>query len=339
MKPATFAALGLMALLTACHKSPERTESAELPAVKVRIQTIESKTRTATEEVMGTIRARYRAVLEAKVSGSIEKLPVVLGQSVKSGELLVELDAREIKARLDQALTQREQFGRDTERLRKLLANNAVSRQEFETIESRYRVAVAAVTEAETLLAYTKVIAPFDGVITRKHAEVGDLAAPGKPLLEMEDPRSLRLEADVPEAAISSIVSGAKLPVRIAGVTNELAATVSEIAPAADPNSRTFLVKCELPSGSGARTGQFGRLSVPLGETTALRVPASALTQRGQLEMVFAIVNNRAQMRLVKSGKRVGDEMELLSGVAKGDQVAIENVTVLRAGQAVEVIR
>ena len=339
MKPATLAALGLMTLLTACHRSADKTESTELPAVKVRAQTIESKTRTATEEVMGTIRARYRAVLEAKVSGSIEKLPVVLGQSVKSGELLVELDAREIKARLDQALTQREQFGRDTERLRKLLANNAVSRQEFETLESRYRVAVAAVTEAETLLAYTKVIAPFDGVITRKHAEVGDLAAPGKPLLEMEDPRSLRLEADVPEAAISSIVSGAKLPVRIAGLTSELTATVSEIAPTADPNSRTFLVKCELPAGSGARAGQFGRLSVPLGTTTALRVPASALTQRGQLEMVFAIVNNRAQMRLVKSGKRVGDEVELLSGVTKGDQVATENTGSLQDGQPVEVIR
>lgn len=339
MKPATFAALGLMALLTACHKNPERTESAGLPAVKVRTHTIESKTRTATEEVMGTIRARYRAVLEAKVSGSIEKLPVVLGQSVKSGEKLAELDSREIKARLDQALTRREQLSRDTERLRRLLTDNTVSRQEFETVESRFRVAVAAVTEAETLLAYTKITAPFDGLITRKHVEVGDLAAPGKPLLEMEDPRSLRLEADVPEAAISSIVSGAQLRVRVAGVTNELTATVSEIAPAADPNSRTFLVKCELPAGSGARTGQFGRLSVPLGETTALRVPASALTQRGQMEMVFAIVNNRAQMRLVKSGKRVGDEVELLSGVAKGDQVAIENVAALRDGQPVEVIR
>ena len=83
----------------------------------------------------------------------------------------------------------------------------------------------------------------------------------------------------------------------------------------------------------------FRSLSVPLGETTALRVPASALTQRGQLEMVFAIVNNRAQMRLVKSGKRIGDEVELLSGVARGDQVAIENVTALRDGQPVEVIR
>lgn len=339
MKPAMIVGLGLMVLLTACHKSPERTESAEPPAVKVRVQTIESKTRTATEDVMGTIRARHRAVLEAKVSGSIEKLPVILGQSVKSGELLAELDAREIKARLDQALTQREQFSRDTERLRRLLTDKAVSRQEFETVESRYRVAVAAVTEAETLLAYTRIIAPFDGVITRKHVEAGDFAAPGKPLLEMEDPRSLRLEADVPEAAIGSIVSGAQLPVRVAGVTGDLAAIVREIAPAADPNSRTFLVKCDLPVGSGARTGQFGRLSVPLGETTALRVPAIALTQRGQMEMVFAIVNNRAQMRLVKSGKRVGDEVELLSGVTQGDQVAIENVTTLRDGQPVEVIR
>ena len=333
------AALGSMALLTACHKSPDRTKSTEPPAAKVRVQTIESKTRTAREDVMGTIRARHRAVLEAKVSGSIEKLPVILGQSVKSGELLAELDSREIKARLDQALTQREQFNRDTERLRRLLTDKAVSRQEFETVESRYRVAVAAVTEAETLLAYTRIIAPFDGVITRKHVEAGDFAAPGKPLLEMEDPRSLRLEADVPEAAIGGIVSGAQLPVRVAGVTRDLSAIVSEVAPAADPNSRTFLVKCDLPAGSGARTGQFGRLSVPLGETTALRVPASGLTQRGQMEMVFAIVNNRAQMRLVKSGKRVGDEVELLSGVAKGDEVAIENVTALRDGQPVEVIR
>lgn len=330
---------GLAVTLTACRKSPEPAVPAELPTAKVRVQAIESKTQTATEEVMGTIRARYRAVLEAKVSGGIEKLPVVPGQSVKAGETLVELDAKEIKARLDQASTQREQLGRDTERLRQLLANNAVSRQEFESIESRFRVAKAAATEAETMLAYTKVVAPFDGVITRKHVEVGDLAAPGKPLLEMEDPRSLRLEADVPEAAISSIVSGAQLRVRVAGVTNELTATVSEIAPTADPNSRTFLVKCELPAGSGARAGQFGRLSVPLGETTALRVPASAISQRGQLEMVFAIVNNRAQMRLVKSGKRVGDEIELLSGVARGDQVAIENAGSLQDGQPVEVIR
>lgn len=330
---------GLAVTLTACHRNPEPAAPLDLPAAKVRVQAVENKARTATEEVMGTIRARHRAVLEAKVSGGIEKLPVVLGQPVKAGETLAELDAREIKARLDQALAQREQLGRDTERLRQLLANNAVSRQEFESIESRHRVARAAVTEAETMLAYTRVIAPFDGVITRKHAEVGDLAAPGKPLLEMEDPKSLRLEADVPEAAIGHIVPGAQLPVRVAGVTNDLIATVSEIAPAADPNSRTFLVKCELPAGSGVRTGQFGRLAVPLGETSALRVPDGALIVRGQLELVFVAGNNRAQMRLVKSGKRIGNEIEILSGLDLGDQIVIENAAGLRDGQPLEITR
>lgn len=339
MKRTSFLAAGLAVALTACHKSPEPSTPTEMPPAKVRVQAIESKSRPATEEVMGTIRARYRAVLEAKVSGSIEKLPVALGQAVKAGETLAELDAKEIKARLDQATTQRQQLERDTERLRQLLANNAVSRQEFESIESRYRVAQAAVTEAETMLAYTKVIAPFDGVITRKHAEVGDLAAPGKPLLEMEDPKSLRVEADVPEAAIGNIVAGAKLSVRVAGVTNDLVATVSEIAPAADPNSRTFLVKCDLPPGFGARTGQFGRLTVPLGETTALRIPATALVVRGQLELVFVSDNNRAQMRLVKTGKRVGSEIEVLSGLNRGDQIVVENAAGLRDGQPLEITR
>jgi membrane fusion protein, multidrug efflux system len=339
MKHLALILAGMAVLLTACQKNAEPAAPTELPSAKVRVQAIESKTRAATEEVMGTIRARQRAVLEAKVSGGIEKLPVVPGQSVKAGETLVELDAKEIKARLDQALTQREQLSRDTERLRQLLANNAVSRQEFESIESRYRVAKAAVTEAETMLAYTKIIAPFDGIITRKHAEVGDLAAPGKPLLEMEDPKSLRLEADVPEAAIGHIVSGAKLSVRVSGVTNDLTAIVSEIAPAADPNSRTFLVKLDLPANSGARMGQFGRLTVPLGETSALRVPASALIIRGQLELVFVAENTRAQMRLVKSGKRIGNEIEILSGLNRGDQIVIENAAGLRDGQPLEVIR
>jgi RND family efflux transporter MFP subunit len=123
------------------------------------------------------VRAKLHAAIEAKVSGRIEKMLVAPGQAVKAGDLLAQLDAREIQARLDQALTLREQSSRDTERLRSLLASSAISRQEFETTESRSRVAVASVTEGETMLAYTTIVAPFDGVITRKLADVGDLAA------------------------------------------------------------------------------------------------------------------------------------------------------------------
>ena len=147
------------------------------------------------------------------------------------------MDAREIQARLEQALATREQAGRDTERLRRLLADNAGSRQEFETVESRHRVAVAAVTEAETMLGYSKIIAPFGGVITRKLADVGDLASPGRALLEMDDPTALRLEAGVSESLIKRVQLGAKWNVRATAEDAVVTALVSEIAPAADSGS------------------------------------------------------------------------------------------------------
>jgi RND family efflux transporter MFP subunit len=167
-----------LALLSpGCHKQPEPV-SQQIPSAPVRVQTVERKSHLATEEVVGTVRAKLHAAIEAKVSGRIEKMLVAPGQSVKAGDLLAQLDACEIQARLDQALTLREQSSRDTQRLRSLLASSAISRQEFETTESRSRVAVASVTEAETMLAYTTIVAPFDGVITRKLADVGDLATP-----------------------------------------------------------------------------------------------------------------------------------------------------------------
>ena len=185
------------------------------------------------------------------------------------------------------------------------------------------------------MLGYARVTAPFDGVITRKYADVGDLASPGKALLEMEDARDLRLEVDVPEAVVGHLALGDKLPVRVSGVSNELAALVSEISPAADPNSRTFLVKCDLPPNEGLRTGQFGRAAMPVGETSALRTPAAAVVQRGQMELIFVVTNDHAQMRIVKTGKRVGNEIELVSGVDAGEEVVIEGAEGLVDGQPV----
>lgn len=303
----------------------------------VRIQTIQPQQQLATEEVVGTVRAKLRATVEAKVSGRIEKMLAAPGQTVKTGELLAQLDAREIQARLDQTLTLREQLGRDTERLRRLLKDNAVSRQEFETVESRYRVAGASVTETETMLGYARVTAPFAAVVTRKLADVGDLAAPGKPLVELEDLSALRLEADLPEALIGRVGLGDKLAVRVATSGAGLEGVISEIAPAADSASRTFLVKLDLPPATTLRSGQFARVAVPVGETSALRVPAGAVVQRGQMELVFVEINRAAQLRLVKTGKRVGGEVELIAGVEAGERVVTDGAARLRDGQPVEI--
>jgi RND family efflux transporter MFP subunit len=332
----TGAALVLVLALGACSKKPHETVLGDdLPPVAVRVQTVESKPHVATEEVTGSVRAKLRSVIEAKAVGRIEKMRAVPGQMVKQGEVLVELDAREIQAKLDQAKAVRDQSERDLQRYTALIVNKVTTQAEFEAVQSRNRVAKAALAEAETALGYMTITAPFNGVITRQSADVGDLASPGKTLLEIEDPTALRFEADVPEAIIGAIESGARMAVRTGTV--EVTGTVSEIAPAADVQSRTFLVKFDLPQTHGLRTGQFGRVEVPVSKTSVLRIPASAVVPRGQMEIVFVVQNGRAQLRLVKTGKRFGDEVELVSGIESKEQVAVENVSRLNDGQRVEV--
>jgi RND family efflux transporter MFP subunit len=257
------------------------------------------------------------------------------GQSVSRGALVARIDAREVQARLDQAVAVRQQAEDDLERYARLLKQNIVPQADYDAAQSRHRVAEGAVREAETLLGYTEIKAPFDGTVTRKYANVGDLAAPGKPLVEIEDSRTLRLEADVPEAVVGRLALGDQLPVHIAALAGELQGRIAEISPAADPVSRTFLVKLELPPAPGLRAGQFGRVAMPVGETSGLLAPASAVVLRGQMEIVFVVRDGKAGLRIVKTGKRLGDQVELVSGVEAGEALVTEGAAELTDGQAV----
>jgi RND family efflux transporter MFP subunit len=285
---------------------------------------------------VGTVRARQRVSVEAKISARIERLHAAVGQQVKSGDVLFELDVREIQARLDQAQALRQQAERDLKRFAALLQQEAVTQAEYDAVEARQRVAAASASEAETMLSYARGVAPFDGVITRKLAELGDMATPGRTLLEIEDPQTLRFEADVPEALLSQVRQGARLPVRLETASVTLDGTVAEIAPSADAGSRTFRVTFELPATPGLRAGQFGRVAVPIGESLALRTPYSAVVIRGQMEIVFVVTNQTARLRLVKLGKQAGDSVEILSGVMPGEAVVVEGAAALLDGQPVQ---
>src|SRR5581483_895710 len=321
------------ALLWSCGKHPPST--APSPAVaNVRVQAIAAKPHIAAEDVVGTVRPKLHSVIEAKVSGRIEKMLVTPGQQVKAGELLAQLDSREIQAKLDQALAVSRHSESELKRYETLRAKQVITPAEFEAVQSRYQVAMAATVEAETMLGYTKITAPFDGVVTRKLADVGDLATPGKPLVELEDPKVLQFETGVPEAIIGKVSLGTKLQVRIG--SQERQGTVSEIAPSGDPGSRTFLVKLDLPAVADLRAGQFGRVEIPVSETKVLRVPASAVIQRGQMELVFVVTDRHAHLRLVKTGKRFGNEIELVSGVTAGEKLVTEGAASLVDGQAVK---
>jgi RND family efflux transporter MFP subunit len=332
-------ALALVALLLpGCGRKPD-THSAlqpDLAAAQVQVQTAESKQRATTEEVVGTVQAKLHATLEAKVSGRIDKMPVLLGQAVKAGELVARLDAAEIKARMEQAEAGLQQAERDWKRTSTLFDQQAATRSDYDAADSRYRVAKAAVAEAQAMMGYVEILAPFAGVVTKKWADVGDLATPGKPLIGIEDPSMLQLEADVPDAIASRIQQNARLAIQVDSLKGELAGTVMEIAPTADPASRTFRVKLDLPPTAGLKSGQFARLIVPVGESSSVRVPSSAVVLRGQLEILFVVTNQRAQLHLVKTGRTIGDEIEILAGLNSGESVVVRGAALLTDGQPVE---
>jgi RND family efflux transporter MFP subunit len=328
----------LVTLFAGCgkHHEPSAATSESLPPAAVRVQKIETVKQPAVEEVVGTVQPKLQAMIEAKVSGRITRLPVTLGQAVKQGEVLVELATQEIQARLEQANAAFRQAELDFNRASNLHKQTAATQAELDTAQARYDGAKAAVAEAQAVSGYAKIVAPFDGVVARKLADEGDLAMPGKPLLELEGRAGLRLVADVPGALASSVLPGAKLAVRVDTQEAPCTGTVAEISPATDPASRTVRMKVDLPETAGLRSGQFGRLAVPLSEAAFLFVPPAALVRRGQLEILFVAADGKAQMRLVRTGKETPQGIEILAGLASGEAVVVVGAASLRDGQALQ---
>lgn len=325
----------LALVLGACGRAGKPLAEHRQNDLAVRIITVSEKQRPVLEEVVGSVRSKSVASIEAKVSGRIEKMHVDLGQHVFKEQLLAEIDAKEVKAQYEKAVAGRDQALRDFRRYAELLQKQITSRQEYDAFESRYRVAEAVLNEASSMLSYVQVRAPFDGIVVKKIADTGDFASPGKPILQIENPENLRFEADVPEALIDKVRAGSAVDVVVPSLSAPLSGTVSDISPSADPVSRTFLVRINLPSVKGAKAGQFGRALFTTGTYTSIGAPLPAVVLRGQMEMVFVEEASKARLRLVKTGRKFGDEIELLSGISPGERIITEHVSELIDGQIV----
>jgi len=324
-------ALGLLA--GGCSRDPH--VSPPLPTIAVRTTEVRAITDLRRTELPGTVRAVERAALAPKVTGTIAHLPIALGQSVKRGDILATISANEINARLAQAEAGLAQARRDLERETTLEAKGASATETVRSMQDRVAIAEATVAEARTMLAYTTITAPFDGVITRRFVNEGDLAVAGSPMLELENPALQRVEVEVPDS-LAAVAVGTDVPVRVNAL--DLPGRIAEVSPALDAVSRTFLAKIDLPAGAAVRSGQFARVAWPAGEAKALVVPAAAVSTFGQMERVFVVANNIASLRLVKTGARHGDSIEILSGLAAGEVIVAEPAAApLRDGQPVEV--
>jgi len=317
----------------ACRRPLGLAAVADVPAVSVRLAPVVSASVPVLLEAPATVRPAERASLAAKLTGTVASFPLGLGASVAAGDVLLTLTAPEAEARLRQAQAQLAETERNTTRQRTLVASGVNPPEALRDAEDRLRFAQAAAAEAEAMLAYATVRAPFAGVMTEKHVLPGDLATPGLPLLVLESTQRLRAEGAVPEAA-ASLRIGAPVAVVLAEGAEPISAVIEELSPAADAVSRSILLKAALPPGS-ARSGQFARLQVIVGDAPALFVPVAAVTRFGQMERVFVVARDRAGLRLVKTGRTTGDRVEILSGLNPGEQVVLAPPAALRDGQLV----
>lgn len=245
-------------------------------------------------------------------------------------------------------------------RYQTLLAQESVSRQEFDDVTARFRQtqasfgqsedmlkaavqrvrqAEAALTSARVSVADAAVKAPFDGIVTAKMVDAGDLAAPGRPLLSLEKEGGHRVDIRLPEAYVHAVRPGQTAPIRIGGtLQTPMEGVIDIVAPAADPDSRSFLVKVRLPSRGDLRSGMFARVEVVVGESQLMAIPSSAIVRQGQLTGLFVVTaENTARFRLIRTGRNMGDGMvEVLSGLPDGTRFVVNPSPELVDGASVE---
>jgi membrane fusion protein (multidrug efflux system) len=333
--------LPVLALFAGCAKHPaaEAAAGAPLPPAKVRTATVTMESIASLTEVSGTVRPVQRAQLAAKLMGAIEEMPITLGQTVRAGDLLVKISAGEITARLAQAQAQLNVARRDLARERELLPKGASTADMVRGLEDRLTASEAMVREAEVMLGYAEIRAPFDGVIARKSAHPGDLAAPGMVLLEVEGTADFQVEVAVPDSLAAGLARGTPLTVELPAAGLTFTGAVAELSSAADTQTRSVLAKISVPAGTVVRSGEFARVGVPGNPVPTLLVPATALSPLGQMERVFVSgTDHRALLRLVKSGPVRGERVEILSGLDAGERVVVNPPAGLREGQTLEIL-
>ena len=221
-------------------------------------------------------------------------------------------------------------------RYQSLYENKSVSPHEMDEVQARQKsagarrdqaqagIAQARAMEAQARagLSYTRIRAPFDGVITARLVDTGALSSPGVPLITIEDTHRFRLEASVDEGDIRFVTLGAGARVSVDALGTDLNAKVVQIVPAADPASRSFVVKLELSPDAHLRSGLFGRVRFPRGQREAILIPRTALLERGQMHGVYVVAaDGQIGLRYVTLGKPAGDDVEILSGLSGGERL------------------
>jgi RND family efflux transporter MFP subunit len=346
-----------------CGKKVEQAVQAPPVAVRgVTVSAVAAEPIPEQQEAVGTVKAKNSAVISSRLAGTVTGVFVREGDRVAHGKVIATIDAAESGAAaagaasgveeaaraLEEARSRRRLGDATFDRYRRLFAEQAVTRQEFEVRQSEQEVAREGVARAEARLkqaretakaasvvaGYGKVTTPVSGTVVAKQVETGQTVFPGTPLVTVEGDGGYRLEVSVPEGLLGKVKQGDRVGVDLEGAP--ATGRVSEIVPLVDAASRTFVVKVDLPS-QGLRAGRYGKALFRTGAQPGIAIPSAAIVERGALTSVWAVSKDGiARLRLVKVGRKVGDRVEIISGLTAGDRIVTAGADKVSDGVKVE---
>jgi RND family efflux transporter MFP subunit len=313
--------------LAACggHQAEKPKAPPAGPATDVRTVEVARTGAVGEVAVPAAVQSRKRAALSARMPASVTELPYREGQWVAAGAVVVRLDDAALRAAVTAAEAGLQAAESDLARTKALVEKGAATPRELEQMNAAASGARAQLTGAKDNLSYAALRAPFAGRVAARRVNLGDVANPGMPLIELEGEGGLELRATVESEIAASLRPGSKVKAVVDGQPAPLTATVVAVAPSGDSTTHRFELKADLPAAAGLRAGLFARLLIP-GVTADPRitVPAAAAFERGGLTGVFVVSDGRARLRWVAAGARDGDTLEIRAGVEPGERVVLE---------------
>lgn len=346
MRPAANATSGSLVVMVATSAlalaacGGQERAPAQSAASSARLATVTVGAEAAPAELLldGVVEAVNQATLSAQTAGRVAEVSVQENDRVKQGELLLRLRAAEqvaglgqAEAALQAAAARDVQARAQHDRIRDMYERKVVARTTYDdAVAARDAAAAglaaarAAVEAAREGVAYTELRAPFDGVVTAKRVQAGEAVAPGSPLLTVASLGALRVVVEVPQSSARA-VQAAQAATVYAGEERIAAARIT-VYPAAEPQSGTFRARIELPDAAATLApGTYAKVGFVTGETHRTLVPRTAIVERSELRAVYVVgPDGRVVLRQVRLGRPVGESVEVIAGLARGEQVATD---------------
>ena len=334
-------AIGLLFGFYGCSENQKEAVSNNTDPIPVTVAKIASFENNMPLIVSGTIKAVNTANLSTRLMGYVERIKVKVGDKVTKGQILLSINNNDLQAKKAQinagileAKAVFEIAEKDFERYTNLYKENSASQKELDDVKANYNMAKARLESARQMkneinsqFAYTNIHAPFNGVVTAKFINKGDLANPGMPLLAIESPNSFEVVARVPETSISKISKGEEVDVIVSSIDISLKGIITEVSTSSSHSGGQYLVKIAIETpNEKIRSGMFATVQLPNTSTEfsklerTIMIPKDAIITNGQLSGVYTVSQqNTAVLRWLRIGKSIGDQVEVLSGLTTNE--------------------